>query len=142
MVEDLYNWCRQKKLKTMSEMSRASETKSLRRAALEFRERLRKRALSVDSVWNAAIYECMSLFGPPCGDTHRVEECERCWVHEKLRGALRLEASVYVPLKERMLKSLERMRRTCTLKGPERASYTQALDDISKEMDDFMEDSE
>jgi hypothetical protein len=132
------------KLKKMSRTSRSrsGEIDALRRAALEFRERLRKRALSVDSAWNAAIYECMGLFGPTCGPIHRVEECQKCWIHEKLRGALRLEASVYIPLKERMINSLERMRRTCTLKGPEHAAYLQALSDVSSELDDFMEDFE
>ena len=129
----------------MPKMSREDLVKqsgSLRRAALEFRELLRKRALSVDSTWNAAVYECMGLFGPACGPTHRVEECERCWIHDKLRGALRLEASVYVPLKERMLKSLKRMRRTCTLKGPEHAVYAQALEDVERELGDLLEDFE
>jgi hypothetical protein len=118
------------------------EMESLRRAALEFRERLRKRALSTDSIWNAAVYECMALFGSPCGVSHRVEECTKCSVHEKLRGVLRLEASIYVPLKERMLSSLERMRQTSTLKGPEHAAYIQALNDVAYELNIIMEDFE
>lgn len=110
--------------------SAKEESEFFRKAALEFRGLLRKRSLSVDSVWNAAVHECMDLLGPACGSSHRVEECNKCWLHDKLRGALRLEASVYVPLKERMLSSLAHIRRTCTLKGPERAAYFQALDDV------------
>lgn len=128
----------------MPKASRAKEgeLESLRRAALEFRERLRKRALSADSIWNAAVHECMELIGPICRPGHRVEECPKCWVHDKLRGALRLEAAVYVPLKERMLSSLEQLRRASTLKGPEFFAYTQALDDVARELGDFVEDSE
>ena len=118
------------------------QTESLRRAALEFRERLRKRALSVDSIWNAAVYECMDLFGPACGPGCRNKECQRCWIHDKLRGALRLEASSYVPLKERIIKSLERLRRTCSLKGPEHESYAQALEDVEYELRELLEDFE
>jgi hypothetical protein len=47
-----------------------------------------------------------------------------------------------VPLKERMNNSLERMRQTCTLRGPEYDSYIQALEDVAREVDEFMEDSE
>jgi len=127
-------------------MSRLRRTKngeeSARRAALEFRERLRKRAQSADSIWNAAIHECMELLGPACRPIHRVEECQKCWVLNKMRGALRLEVAGYAPLKERMLSSLERLRQRCTLKGLAHSSYTQAIDDITVEMGRFMEDSE
>lgn len=120
----------------------ARQTEYLRQAALEFRERLRKKDMSIDSVWNAAVYECMDLFGPVCGSWCPQEGCQKCWIHGKLRGALRLDASSYVPLKERMNKSLERLRKTCTLKGPECESYVQALEDVATEMNGFMEDFE
>lgn len=126
----------------MSKIENADEVERLRRAALEFRSRLRKRSLSVDSIWNAAVYECMSMFGPACGLGHRSEECQKCWIHNKLRGALRLENASYVPLKERITKSLERMRKTCTLKGAAYDSYVQALEDVAREVNEFMEDSE
>ena len=128
----------------MARMSRSKEgeVKSLRQAALEFRERLRKRALSVDSTWNAAIHECMELLGPVCRPSHRVEECQKCWIHDKMRRALRLEAAVYVTLKERMRSSLERLRRTCTLRGSEYETYAQALDDVDKETKELLEDFE
>lgn len=126
----------------MSKVGRDGEVESLRRAALEFRERLRKQALSVDSIWNAAVYECMDLIGPACGPGCRKEECQKCWIHDKLRGALRLEAFVYVPLKERMRKSLERIRQTCSLKGPKHEAYIRALEDVECELDEFLEDFE
>lgn len=120
----------------------SDEVHVARRAALEFRERLRRLNLSLDSAWNAAVYECMDAFGTPCPQPHTAEECQKCWVHEKLRGALRLEVAGYVPLKERMKNSLERMRHTCTLKGPEHSAYLQALRDVTNELDEFMEDFE
>ena len=118
------------------------EAGSLRRVALEFRERLRKRAMSVDSTWNAAVHECMALFGHPCAPGHQAGECQKCWVHEKLRRVLRLEDSSYVPLKERMLSSLERMRRSSTLEGPAQAAYFLAISDISRELNSMLEDFE
>lgn len=115
---------------------------TFRMAAMEFRERLRKSRMSVDSVWNASVRHCISLFGQPCPVGHDIEECETCWVHEKLRGALRLDDSVYIPLKERMFRSLARMRQTCTLDGPELVSYLQALEDMEYEMKKIVDNAE
>ena len=125
-----------------NKMPKSNEVKILKAAALEWRGRLQAVHMRQDAIWNAAVHDCMERFGRAHEPQHRNGECARCWTHNKLRGALRLEASGYVPIKERMRASLEHIKQECRLRGPERQGYMNGLSNMIDAADRILEDFE
>lgn len=117
------------------------KSKLLREAALEFRDRLERSKFRADAVWNEAVHACMDKIGKHHDPRHE-EGCTVCWVRRKLGQVLKLEASGYVPVKERMKNSLGDLRESCQLRGPERTAFLDALDGAEKVFDGLLEDFE
>ncbi len=119
-----------------------SDTQSYKMAALEFRERLRKAEVRFDTVWNKAIEDCMFRFGMTHNPPHRGDRCFLCWIHGRLRDAFKLEIAGYVPIKERMIDSLDRLIRDCKLEGTERRKYFRGIVDAKRALFEHIQDWE
>jgi len=119
-----------------------SNAQSYKMAALEFRERLRKAEARSDAVWNKAVEDCMLRIGMKHNPPHRGDRCLLCWIHGRLRDAFKLEIAGYVPVKERMRNSLDRIISDCKLRGVERQMYFRGIHDAREGMFEFIQDWE
>jgi hypothetical protein len=87
-------------------MKKVSKKKNSLRIAIEaeaeWRSRLDKATVRSDSIWNAAIEECMSILSDghytPCSSQY----CKICWAINKIKPAKRMDTSGHIPSRERI----------------------------------------
>jgi hypothetical protein len=123
-------------------MAEKSNEKSLLAATLEWQERLRRSMVRSEVIWNEAVRECIELVGPVHVPRHDNSQCSRCWVQDRIRAALKLEAAGYITKRERAASKMADLCSASPFLGNEHKAYLQGVEDARKIMDSVVEDWE